>query len=365
MMASRRISVLSSLGLFACLLSPVVAQTFTYCNPLEKDDCPNAPALGQNYTTYLNSSLNPDVWNATSGIVEISDAGSNFTIHKALDSPTIQSFFYIFFGTVEVHMKAATGRGVVSSIVIQSEVLDEIDWEWVGSEPDKVQTNYFGKGNTTSYDRGKTFDIKGAMDDFHNYTVNWTPEKIEWYIDTVLVRTLKYEEALGGKNFPQTPSTVRLGIWPGGDPQNKKGVIEWAGGEIDYEKTPYIMSVKELKVVDAHKGKEYSYSDRSGDWQSIKVIDGVSDIANEINKPPPKSLAQRWRELPAAAKIAIFASIGGLVILGMAIIAFCCVKQRRAGRREFSMENSKFVEDQNNVMAMRTQWNHKYKPVGS
>ncbi|KAF3483424.1 extracellular cell wall glucanase Crf1/allergen Asp F9 [Arthroderma uncinatum] len=364
-MAPRTVSLVSTLGLLSCLLSPVVAQTFSYCNPLKQDDCPAAPALGQNFTTNFTNQLSEKVWNTTNGIVDITEHGANFTINQRLDSPTLQSYFYIFFGTVEVHMKAATGRGVVSSIVIQSEVLDEIDWEWVGSDTNKVQTNYFGKGNTTSYDRGKTFDVPGAMDAFHNYTVNWTPEKIEWYIDTKLVRTLMYEEALGGKNFPQTPSTVRLGIWPGGDPLNKPGVIEWAGGEIDYSHSPYTMSVQQLKVVDAHSGKEYQYSDKSGDWQSIKVVGGVSDIANEINKPPAKSLAQRWRELPSAAKIAIFASIGGAVLLGMGVIAFCCVKQRRVGRREFSMENSKFVEDQNNVMAMRTQWSHKYKPVGA
>ncbi|EEQ32262.1 hypothetical protein McanMca71_005635 [Microsporum canis] len=364
-MAPQRISLLSSLGYLSCLLSPVVAQTFSFCNPLLVDGCPNAPALGQNFTTNFTDPLNTKIWNATNGVVDITRTGANFTIRRELDSPTLQTFFYIFFGTVEVHLKAATGKGVVSSVVIQSEALDEIDWEWVGSETTRVQTNYFGKGNTTSYDRGKNFDVDGPMDTFHNYTVNWTPEKIEWYIDTVLVRTLLYEEALGGKNFPQTPSTVRLGIWPGGDPHNQKGVIEWAGGEIDYDNTPYTMSVKQLKVVDAHSGKEYQYSDKSGDWQSIKVIEGVSDITNEINKPPPKSLAQRWRELSSGAKIAIFASIGGAVILGMGIIAFCCVKQRRAGRREFSMENSKFIEDQNNVMAMRTQWSHKYKPVGS
>ncbi|KAK2875653.1 hypothetical protein FQN49_001532 [Arthroderma sp. PD_2] len=364
-MAPRSMSLLSSLGLLSCLLSPVVAQTFSYCNPIEDDGCPAAPALGQNFTTNFTDSLNAKIWNTTNGFVEITEEGANFTIGKKLDSPTLQSYFYIFFGTVEVHMKAATGKGVVSSIVIQSEVLDEIDWEWVGSETTKVQTNYFGKGNTTSYDRGKTFDIDSPMDTFHNYTVNWTKEKIEWYIDTKLVRTLMYEEALGGKNFPQTPATVRLGIWPGGDPKNEPGVIKWAGGEIDYDDVPYTMSVKHLKVVDAHSGKEYQYSDKSGDWQSIKVVEGVSKITEEINKPPPKSLAQKWRELPSGAKIAIFASIGGAAILGLAVMAFCCVKQRRAGRREFSMENSKFVEDQNNVMAMRTQWSHKYKPVGS
>lgn len=52
------------------------------------------------------------------------------------------------FGKVEVVLKAAPGAGIVSSFVMQSDDLDEIDWEWLGSDPDEVQSNFFGKGMT-------------------------------------------------------------------------------------------------------------------------------------------------------------------------------------------------------------------------
>lgn len=41
--------------------------------------------------------------------------GAEFTIAQKGDAPTIQSKFYIFFGEVEVWLKAAPGHGVVSS----------------------------------------------------------------------------------------------------------------------------------------------------------------------------------------------------------------------------------------------------------
>lgn len=47
------------------------------------------------------------------------------------------------FGNFEVKMKAAGGRGIVSSIVLQSDVLDEVDWEFIGGEDYRVQSNYF------------------------------------------------------------------------------------------------------------------------------------------------------------------------------------------------------------------------------
>lgn len=54
--------------------------------------------------------------------------GANFTVAKSKDSPTIVSKDYIMWGKFEVTMKAAPGAGIVSSLVLQSDDLDEIDW---------------------------------------------------------------------------------------------------------------------------------------------------------------------------------------------------------------------------------------------
>jgi beta-glucanase (GH16 family) len=265
-------SILLVFGLLAALLSPVTAQTWTACNPLNRTDCPKDTALSTSYTCNFTNKLSGVVWNTTAGALKYGADGAEFTIAQRLDSPTIQSKFYIFFGILEIHMKAAAGKGIVSSIVLQSDDLDEIDWEWVGGDTTHVQTNYFGKGNTTTYDRGKYHEVDGPMDGFHNYTVHWTADKLDWYVDGNLTRTLLYGDAVGGKNYPQTPMTVRLGIWPGGDPKNSKGTVEWAGGPVDYGAAPYTMIVKQMKATDFSSGKEYQYSDKSGSWQSIKAI---------------------------------------------------------------------------------------------
>jgi beta-glucanase (GH16 family) len=242
---------------------------------MEKDNCPPHPALSTNYTCNFDRVLSDVIWNTTAGKINLGKEGAEFTIASRLESPTIQSQFYIFFGRLEVVMKAAPGQGVVSSIVLQSETLDEIDWEWVGSDTKRVQTNYYGKGNTTTYDRGGFHDVNAPMDQFHNYTYHWTKERLQWWLDGNLLRTLKYEDALGGKNYPQTPMTVRLGIWPAGDPKNDEGTREWAGGMIDYDAGPYTMVVKQMTVEDFSSGKQYVYGDRSGSWESIKIVEYV------------------------------------------------------------------------------------------
>lgn len=56
------------------------------------------------------------------------DDGAHFRIQKSGDAPTIQSDFYIMYGNVSCNFRAAPGAGIVSSLVLLSDVLDEIDW---------------------------------------------------------------------------------------------------------------------------------------------------------------------------------------------------------------------------------------------
>lgn len=260
-------------GALALLVQPIVAQTWSECNPMEKT-CPNNPALSMSYDFVFNSSQVVDAsFNTTGGSPDYGVDGAEFTIAEQGQSPTIISKFYIFFGSVSIIMKTAKGTGIISSIVLQSEDLDEIDWEFMGGNGTHAMTNYFGKGNTTSFDRAAYFPVSSDVrENFHNYTLDWTKEKLDWIIDGQIVRTLKFGEANGGLNYPQTPATVRLGIWAGGDESMPQGTIDWAGGKSTYKDTPYTMYVKSALVTDYSSGKEYEWTDRSGSWQSIKAV---------------------------------------------------------------------------------------------
>jgi beta-glucanase (GH16 family) len=265
-----------ALPILVAILAPTaLAQTWSLCNPMNQTGCPNDIALGiSNYSIDLTTqTMSSSVWNTTAGVIDYDyKQGARFVIEKKLESPTIQSNFHLFFGQVEVIMQAALGQGIVSSIVIQSDDLDEIDWEWIGGNETHVQTNYFGKGNTTSYDRAIWHEVQTPQALYHNYTTDWQKDKTDFYIDGQIVRTLEKEEANGGKNYPQTPADVRLGIWPGGDPKNNEYTIEWAGGAVDYDKAPFVMAVKSIRVSDASTATEYHWGDRTGSMESIEII---------------------------------------------------------------------------------------------
>ncbi|KAL4874784.1 concanavalin A-like lectin/glucanase domain-containing protein [Aspergillus karnatakaensis] len=246
-------------------LSLAAAQTYTDCNPL-KQTCPADPALGRSADydfTQGGSDDFTEVMSPTYG----SD-GAEFTVSKQGQSPLIQSNWYIMFGHVEFVIKAAPGTGIVSSAVLQSDNLDEIDWEWLGGNNDEVQTNYFGKGNTETYNRAASHENSRNQNDFHTYTIDWTSSHIVWQIDGTTVRVLTPDTAETDQ-YPQSPMMVKVGVWAGGDPSNDEGTIQWAGGETDFSAGPFTMYLKSLSVTDYSTGTSYSYGDKSGTWQSI------------------------------------------------------------------------------------------------
>ncbi len=200
--------------------------------------------------------------------------GATFTVAKSGDAPQLNSLFYIMFGRVEVTMKAAPGAGIVSSLVLQSDDLDEIDLEWLGFDNTQVQTNYFGKGNTNNPQiRGQSNPAPNNQGQFTTYTVDWTADRIIWSVGGTAVRTLNYNDANG--QYPQTPMQIKFGAWSGGDPGNPQGTIEWAHGPTDYSKGPFSMQVQSIVVADYSTGKTYQYGDASGTWQSIQASGGA------------------------------------------------------------------------------------------
>ena len=149
----------------------------------------------------------------------------------------------------------------------------------------RVQSNFYGKGNTTSYDRVLYIPVSNPQDEFHTYTVDWNSDRIEWMIDGKTVRTLTYDNPLtvDGHNFPQTPMRIKLGNWCGGCDGQPKGTVQWAGGKTNFDDAPYTMYVESVQIANYNPANEYEWTDRSGDWQSIKLMTGDSTSNPEGN----------------------------------------------------------------------------------
>ncbi|TVY18872.1 putative glycosidase crf1 [Lachnellula arida] len=262
------------------------AQTFTTCDPTKKT-CPGDSGIGNGKPfdtdfTKVTGTDAPTGWTYADGTTMSYDStnGANFQISTKTGAPTISTSQYIMFGNVSVYAKASPGTGIVSSFILESDDLDEIDWEWLGSNDASVESNFFGKGNVTTYDRAIYHPIANAVTGWHTYNIEWTKDYVKWYVDDMVtpVRILAYDDpkTIKGTQFPQTPMKIKLGNWVGcadaaaaSDPKTE-GTCEWAGGPASFDSgASYSMYVKNITISDAGCGGTYTYTDQTGSYGSI------------------------------------------------------------------------------------------------
>lgn len=75
----------------------------------------------------------------------------------------------------------------------------------------------------------------------------------------------------------------------------------------------------------------------------------------------PHGVKNRWESLSKTAKIAIIASICGAVALIAAIILFCCIKQRRAGRKEYLAYQAGVDKEASELIQHKQDWQSSHQ----
>lgn len=99
--------------------------------------CPANTALGTRLDVDLRRGA-PASFAAAGSPAYDADDGVAFSVARGGDAPQLSSLFYLMFERVTATVKAAPGAGIVSSLVLLSDALDEIDMEWLGSLPDEM-----------------------------------------------------------------------------------------------------------------------------------------------------------------------------------------------------------------------------------
>lgn len=66
-------------------------------------------------------------------------------------------------------------------------------------------------------------------------------------------------------------------------------------------------------------------------------------------------MEERWNKLPQWAKITIIAAPLGLLALAILVGCFCCIKQRKIGRKERLIEDAAWEKNNAEMLAYRRQ----------
>ncbi|KAK0617760.1 concanavalin A-like lectin/glucanase domain-containing protein [Immersiella caudata] len=342
--------------------------TWSKCDPTKRV-CPPVPALGTTISVdFANSDNSLGAYVSQVNGPLTFDGGGNglvLLIMGEKDAPRAGISKYMFYGRVDVAMRTAPGPGIVTSFVLQADDLDEIDFEWVGaaSNTTETQTNYFSKGCTSSYDRAQSHTGPRHSEGYHVYSIDWTPEKLDWLIDGVVIRTISAETAsktpCGG--FPQSPMRITVGSWVAGNSGNPPGTVEWAGGLADFSGGPLQTYIKAINVTDDANGvknaTQYRHSSMDGRAQSVVVEtaeNATRTTGNDVGTEVPPSQGSTISSAPPGESSsglssgAIMGIIAGFVVAGAIIgglVLMVFLQRRRKRQRRKSETADVLVKD--------------------
>jgi beta-glucanase (GH16 family) len=123
---------------------------------------------------------------------------------------TTKNKFQFKYGRVEARAKIPVGHGIWPALWMLGSNIDQVGWplcgevdilEYVGREPHQVFNSIHTKdshGNTINTKKTRLDTIEEG---FHLYAANWTPEKIDFFVDGDLLYTFK-------------PGSKTVEIWP-------------------------------------------------------------------------------------------------------------------------------------------------------
>jgi beta-glucanase (GH16 family) len=160
----------------------------------------------------------PDAFEVKDGKLRIIAKPSSRSTHK-YDSGLISTHksFTAKYGRFEIRCKMPNGQGLWPAfwlLPITTDWPPEIDvFEALGHEPTTVHMHAHWKENGKHRQSGDTFKGPNFQNEFHTFAVEWTPEKIVWFVDGVK----RYEVVGKSPNEPMylIANLAVGGSWPG------------------------------------------------------------------------------------------------------------------------------------------------------
>lgn len=157
---------------------------------------------------------------------------------------TTQGLHSFRFGRVEARIKVPEGKGLWPAFWMLGDNADELDWpgcgeidimEVIGSSPSVVNgTVHFTNGENKHEGDGSAYDagVNLALD-YHVYRLEWSPEKLSFYLDDNPIHEVMIEEDMKEflRSFYLIFNIAVGGNWPG-DPDDstvfpQRMLIDW------------------------------------------------------------------------------------------------------------------------------------------
>ncbi|RYG36452.1 glycoside hydrolase family 16 protein [bacterium] len=140
------------------------------------------------------------------------------------------------YGRFEVRAKVPTGRGTWPAAWFLGENMSTVGWpkcgeidlmENVGYDPDKFHFNIHTQSynHTKGTGKGTNFEVPNASSEFHDYALEWYPDRLDFFFDGVKKFTYAKETGATEDQWPyDKPQYMILNLAIGGAWGGQQGV---------------------------------------------------------------------------------------------------------------------------------------------
>jgi beta-glucanase (GH16 family) len=192
------------------------------------DGCPNVCGWGNNELEWYTAGDNLYMQDGMM-IIEAraeSKGGKNYTSTRI----TTQNKKTFTFGRIDIRAKLPKGKGVWPALWMLGSTISTVSWpkcgemdimELLGHEPNKVyQTVHYGPGPGSIQKSAGRIATLPYSDGFHLYSVIWVQDKVQFFIDNVLLLEVKKAD-VGSNDYPFNDPFFFIiniavgGNWPG------------------------------------------------------------------------------------------------------------------------------------------------------
>ncbi|MGF1695214.1 family 16 glycosylhydrolase [Vibrio lamellibrachiae] len=156
------------------------------------------------------------------------------------------------FGKFVVRMKMVSSPGVVSSFFTYDNESwqggipwREIDIEAIGKHPNQLQTNLITGLASNRLHSENTHSVAN-LNDFNQYTLIWTPDKIEWQVNSDTIHKELGSHSQQVIDMRDSPQSYRMNVWI-------SEAIGWVG-KFEVESLPLYQVVDWIEYYSYDKG---------------------------------------------------------------------------------------------------------------
>ena len=155
------------------------------------DGCPNCGWGNNERQLYTNE--NHELINGNL-VITAKKEGNKYTSTR-ITTKDKKEFLYGYF---EARAKLPVGQGIWPAFWMLGSNINEVGWpksgeidilEYVGKEPQMVYTTLHTQDSHGNSINSKKTKIEGIEDGFHRFGIDWTKDKMDFYVDGILIYT--------------------------------------------------------------------------------------------------------------------------------------------------------------------------------